>query len=99
MPEAVQCRRCYHLRNDWCKIKRDSPDPELVRTCPYYHEATNADRIRAMSDEELASYLMLGELTTLRKLGCFPKPKEIDQAMSEWLDWLQSPAGGGDKNG
>jgi len=54
----------------------------LQRTCN--HVATNADRIRAMSDEELAKLLSALE-TSGRVFG--PDGKAY------WLDWLQSPAG------
>ena len=59
------------------------------KDCPYRTEPhTNADRIRAMSDEELAKLLDY-------ELGC---PATGDCAnMSKdckacWLDWLQQPA-------
>ena len=94
MPEAVQCRRCYHLRNDWCKIKRDSPDPELVRTCPYYHEATNADRIRAMTDEELAEFI---SSTDFCELLCNDSPVCIDgQCFARLFNWLKQEVSNAD---
>ena len=46
---------------------------------------SNADRIRAMSDEELAGMLSRVE-TDGRAYG--PRGK------AHWLNWLQSPAGG-----
>ena len=36
----------------------DSPDPDMQRDCQHFWEKTNADRIRAMSDEELAEFLI-----------------------------------------
>lgn len=95
MPFNVQCKRCFHLQNEWCKQKLDSPDPDAMRNCLYYKEATNADRIRAMSDEELvkvinrpcpSSFFTCGTLSAVECEQC-------------WLDWLQSPADGGDING
>ena len=44
------------------------------RTC-----RTNADRIRAMSDEELAEWII----------------SQTEDDTPHWLDWLQSPADGG----
>ena len=35
----------------------DSPDPDMQRDCPHFREKTNADRIRNMSDEELAELI------------------------------------------
>lgn len=91
MAENIQCRRCYHLRNDWCKIKRDSPDQELVRTCLYYSEATNADKLRAGDNKYIA-----GVVCT----GCPPGIETGKQCTGDgacydcWLNWLKSPAGG-----
>ena len=53
----IKCRNCFFYRNEWCKKIVDSPDPEEARGCNYFREMTNADRIRAMSDEELAEFL------------------------------------------
>ena len=60
-----------------------------AKTCELCHGAgvievpmTNADRIRAMSDEELA------------KLLCCTGWRMIEQ--KECLEWLQQPCGGGE---
>lgn len=54
---------------------------------------TNADHIRAMSDEEMAKFI--------ERSDCPPHDGVCDKdniACSKcWLDWLQSPVGG-DKN-
>lgn len=88
MPINVQCKRCAHLINDWCKEKLDSPDPDMVRNCLYYKEATNADRIRAMADEDLAW-----------KFAEAQGDPHNSAVMLGWLAWLQSPAEGGDGDG
>lgn len=44
--------------NEWCDHKADSPDPDMERDFPYYKIKTNADRIRTMTDEELAGWLV-----------------------------------------
>ena len=56
MPKNVVCKKCNNLVNDWCEKVIDSPDPDMQRDCQYFCEKTNADRIRAMNDEELASW-------------------------------------------
>ena len=56
MPKNVMCKKCNNLINGWCEKKIDSPDPNMVRDCQYFWEKTNADRIRAMSDEALADF-------------------------------------------
>ena len=58
MPKNVVCKKCNNLVNDWCEKVIDSPDPDMQRDCKYFCEKTNADRIRAMSDEELAEFLI-----------------------------------------
>ena len=57
MPKNVVCKKCNNLVNDWCEKVIDSPDPDMQRDCPHFREKTNADRIRNMSDEELAMLL------------------------------------------
>ena len=53
---------------------------------------TNADRIRAMSDEELAEFLSDDER------ACPPKwhncRKHINECGGCWLEWLKQPAEG-----
>ena len=79
MPKNVVCKKCNKLVNDWCEKVIDSPDPDMQRDCQYFCEKTNADRIRSMSDEELAMYLY--------EIGCNEWLSPIDA-----LEWLQQPA-------
>lgn len=58
MPKNVVCKKCNNLVNDWCEKVIDSPDPDMQRDCQYFCEKTNADRIRAMSDEILAQEMI-----------------------------------------
>ena len=74
----IKCRNCFFYRNEWCEKIVDSPDPEEARDCNYFREMTNADRIRAMNDEELA------------KLLCCTGWRMIER--KECLEWLQQPA-------
>ena len=78
MPKNVVCKKCNNLVNDWCEKVIDSPDQDMQRDCQYFCEKTNADRFRAMSDEELA------------KLLCCTGWRMIEQ--KECLEWLQQPA-------
>ena len=80
MPKNVMCKKCNNLINGWCEKKIDSPDPNMVRDCQYFWEKTNADRIRAMSDEELAKEM---------RSHAFALATCSEKA---WLEWLQSPA-------
>lgn len=62
-----------------------------------YKPQTNADRIRAMSDEELAEIL--------RDAGNCPsdyfseKCKSFDNCIECWLYWLKQPVKDGDNDG
>ena len=72
----IKCRSCFFYRNEWCEKIVDSPDPEEARDCNYFREMTNADRIRAMSDEELAEFLI----------------DLADDGNLKIREWLQQPA-------
>lgn len=66
MPKNVVCKKCNNLVNDWCEKVIDSPDPDMQRDCQHFREKTNADRIRAMSDEELSDFLAYTWATSAR---------------------------------
>lgn len=59
----MKCRDCKNntLREEdgkqftWCKAIHDNLDIDEERKCEHYVAGTNADRIRAMTDEELAN--------------------------------------------
>ena len=75
----IKCRNCFFYRNEWCEKIVDSPDPEEARDCNYFREMTNADRIRAMSDEELAEFLIdLADDGNLRIREWLQQPAEED---------------------
>ena len=52
-----KCKNCVNLRYNWCEKVSDSPDENMERECVHFRHTTNADRIRSMSDEELADYI------------------------------------------
>ena len=64
----MKCKNCnnLHILTDlkdevigkWCPNINDCPDIEIERECEYCNAMTNADRIRNMSDEKLADYLL-----------------------------------------
>ena len=62
----------------------------LLRAIGEAEITTNADRLRAMSDEELAEFL---------RVGCFGVEGMICRKHPQcelcWLDWLRQPAEGG----
>ena len=95
------CVTCKHdrLHNPFCDECYNTSDaPTKWEAAEHYEPGTNADRIRAMSDEELAESLSKtvvdaicyshGTEKTLDKL-----PKEIwDDLVKEYLEWLKQPA-------
>ena len=78
MAKNVVCKKCNNLVNDWCEKVIDSPDPDMQRDCQHFCEKNNANRIRSMTDKELA------------KLLCCTGWRMIEQ--KECLEWLQQPA-------
>ena len=72
----IKCRNCFFYRNEWCEKIVDSPDPEEARDCNYFREMTNADRVRSMTDEELAEFLI----------------DLADDGNLKIREWLQQPA-------
>ena len=65
MAKCKNCTNLYNLSDEndvivgkWCPKTNDSPDVEAERECGYYYKRmTQADRIRSMSDEELAEII------------------------------------------
>ena len=90
MPKNVVCKKCKNLVNDWCEKVIDSPDPDMQRDCRYFCEKTNAQKIRAMSDEELAWYLMLWRCEAVAKYHGVSS--EYPDTQKTILKWLQQPA-------
>ena len=85
----IKCRNCFFYRNEWCEKIVDSPDPEKVRDCAYFREMTNADKIRSMSDEELAGFLSFnGDVEYCHAGMC----KAGETCRICCLKWLQQPA-------
>lgn len=91
---GVQCKKCRYLLKDkegynWCPNKTDDPDIDLIRDCEWYAVKTNADRIRSMTNEELAnmwySYVDCGACPMHRECNILPK-----DCLRLALEWLKS---------
>ena len=84
----IKCRSCFFYRNEWCEKIVDSPDPEEARDCNYFREMTNADRIRAMSDEELVEFIK-----NIKVRAALCKAVKNNDAFEELCsaEWLQQP--------
>lgn len=68
----------------------DCPNyPQLCYSCGAYREPTNADRIRAMSDEELAK--MLWKTGRNYRAICADPVVDYREHSAELLEWLKQP--------
>lgn len=97
MPKNVVCKKCNNLANDWCEKVIDSPDQDMQRDCQYFCEKTNADKIREMSDEELAKYLYQMQKNILRYVATvigYSEEFDFADEAPDLLEWLQQPVEG-----
>ena len=90
MAKNVVCKKCNNLVNDWCEKVIDSPDPDMQRECQYFCEKTNAQKIRAMSDEELAD--MLWKTGRNYRAVCADPVVDYNEHRDHLIAWLQQPA-------
>lgn len=87
--KCKNCVRYVHVNEDnertvgkpnWCFYISDSPCPDLERECGAFTPLRNADRIRAMSDEELAKMLFSLQVQTDVRGGI--------QSVEDWMKYL-----------
>ena len=79
------CTRCWRTSN---------------KKCPYFTQKTNADRIRSMSDEELATHLhdivwdchLCAEHGRLDNEPLLRGKKCDEKCVEHCLEWLKQPA-------
>lgn len=98
MIEQVKCIKCKHLRLDgWCEQIADSPHEELDRRCDFFKKCTNADRIRRMTDEELAVWMHNSDFydgdddelyMSIYNLDS-EKSEDVHDSYGDLLDWLK----------
>jgi hypothetical protein len=64
MAKCKNCKRLDNIMNNgksvgkWCTAKSDSPDIERERSCEHYEPMSNADRIRSLTDQQLADEML-----------------------------------------
>jgi hypothetical protein len=93
----AKCKNCKHLgylfdgdkvgERVWCGNIADSPVLDMERDCEYYVPQTNADRIRSMTDEELAEVLFGSCIEHMGVEEC-SHPEEACKSCV--LDWLKA---------
>ena len=84
----VKCNNCKNLETkdngfdaySWCEKINDCPHEDIERDCEHYSPMTNADRIRSMTDEELADFLV-----TVETYGYHDPSISGTYEMNEWL--------------
>lgn len=84
----VKCNNCKNLETkdngfdaySWCEKINDCPHEDIERDCEHYSPMINADRIRRMTDEELADFLV-----TVETYGYHDQSISGTYEMNEWL--------------
>ena len=100
MAKCKKCQNIYNLSNKddvivgkWCPKINDSPNIERERECKHFKAMSNADKIRSMTDEELAEFIngfsTICELCNLHAGCCNVENTKCKNGI---LDWLQSEA-------
>lgn len=69
-----------------------SNSPKTCEKCKFFKPITNADRIRGMSDEELAEFEIERMCCPPGKPGCKENNLTCDNCEQCWLDWLKQEA-------
>lgn len=87
MSKRIPCKRCSGKGYIYVTYLEGNTGTATSHICPeccgagvQFVPSTNADRIRAMSDEELAAWM--AECNAYREYA----------NASQWLPWLQQPA-------
>lgn len=66
----AKCKNCTNLHEHWCEKIVDSPWEDKERECDQYKCMTQAERIRSMTDEELAVNMMCPNENGLAEIDC-----------------------------
>jgi hypothetical protein len=82
------CKAGYKDGHKYCVKHRC---PCLEESCGLYRELTNADQIRAMSDEELAEDYCKTLLKVMQYFG-IKNTGILEDAVRARLEWLKQPA-------
>ena len=86
--DGKDCSGCKYLNErGYCKFTACIIPCTVIATIPEVKPQTNADRIRAMSDEELAKWL--GKIQYDTAYFCAGEDKQKYPYPVGWLDWLR----------
>ena len=107
MSKCRYCKLCEWANDGdkdffgWCELRLDSYDIDEPRDCPDYIRASNADRIRAMSDEELADIFLRADFCkccehnkdgVCNYICAYPNIPLYDGCIQAALTWMKQPA-------
>ena len=85
MATCKQCREFEKCKDD-AFINGAKFDPnESVKYCTGFDPITNSDRIRAMSDEELANIMAGTPICKERYMDCIKDGLDCEACLLEWL--------------
>lgn len=106
MAKCKNCTNLYNLSDEndvivgkWCPKINDSPDIDCERNCEHYKCMTKGDRIRSMSDEELAGFIehishncLMNALFSVNDKDCkhYEDCESCIEAHKTVREWLQS---------
>ena len=51
----IMCKDCAEYKNEWCKKIIDSPYPDMLRDCQYFHEI-DRDIVRVVRCKDCTHY-------------------------------------------
>lgn len=52
----IKCSDCAEYRNEWCEKIVDSPYPDMLRDCQYWHERKDMVEVIRCKDCKYCSY-------------------------------------------
>lgn len=88
MRKMAKCKNCKYLKTvqnvKWCVCTDDSPHVDIERNCEHYAPMSNEDRIRNMTDEELAETVMCPCNIIGSNETCFYK-RDCKECVLAWL--------------
>ena len=99
----AKCKNCKYSKDvyeikggkenkyNWCRMTNDNTDLERERTCVYYEAITNGQKVRKMTDEELAMNMMCPNESGIGEIKCNRDDK--CNCYECLLVWLKSEVG------
>lgn len=93
----MDCEKCFHYWNNGKDEYCETRGWDFKRTdCPDFQDKskpiTKADRIRSMTDEELADWILSVQQDIVGYYACEKHVPELPVERNTWLDWLKQEA-------